>query len=287
MSSAFRLTQNNTRRALIGGALALPFIKRADAQLAARLDSWRQGFKPVPAAEFAQNGRLSANLRGLVLFEHCAKAGFIDYVQPNNAIAFTGTSQAATTSPFGGQALSTNGNNNDWVAYATAFPATAVWSFTSMIKFDGTGAGSFAFSPNLVVNGARSAGIGVTGSGADTFNWTDGTGTLTPAVTTWTTWTRLTFTSNGTSVSMYANGALQSSASPSTTNFAAQILCNSWPWAMSDFIWWQGRTLTAQDVAALSADPFGTTMRPKQDTLRRVGQIIGKKPSLLVTGVGP
>ena len=161
-----------------------------------------------------------------------------------------------------------------------------------LIKFDGTGAGGFPIGniSSVVADSGHTSGLSVDGGGTNEFNFLGGTGFLTPAVTTWSTWTRLTFTADGTNANLYANGKFQSSSVPSSTAFALHCVCIGWPWPIADFFWWQGRTLTAAQVLSHSQDPYGTTMRPKTDEWTTVGIInngVVKKQGLLTTGVGP
>jgi hypothetical protein len=259
---------------------------------------WRPGFKPSPAhtAEYSPHGSLSKSLGALVLFEHCNRPGFLDYVQPGNKISFAGagTSQAATVSPYGGTAFSVSGldTNFDGLTYATSFPTTAIWSFSMLIKFDGGSAGPLFEPPALVQDSGRTIGINVVGSGADFFEWSDSSASfVAPVISNFTTWTRLTFVADGTNnVTVYTNGTSPNSMTVAGgTSIAADYLAASWPWPIADFFWWN-RALSAPEAMAHSVDPYGTTMRPKMDewTIKgtaAVGSV--KKQGLLTTGVGP
>lgn len=273
------------RRLFLGGAIA--GLGAATARAAYLTNSpvvtapfWLPRRKPGPPHRIQLDSAalLSRGLISCILFDECAQAGTIRDLSAPGGFTFTGTAHTQTASVFGGDALNTSGSSTtDFLSYNISPLTSAVWSASYMAKFDGTTAGTGAVSPfggtaitggpfssdfsNAFQTGSTNGPDGIAiSSGNNQYTTFASTVFFTPAITTFTTWSRHTFTSDGTTIRFYADGRLQSSVTI-TLDLIFQNLVNGWQWPMSDFFLWN-RTLSASDVAEHAATPF-SVVRPR------------------------
>jgi hypothetical protein len=265
-----------------------------------RPNFWIPQRKPGPPhrVEFDPQGRLSNGLSSLLLFDNslpnleavftAASMGMKDYASPETTFNTNSNANIVTTCPFGGLAFHTPGTSTtDWINYVPLNnTTTAVWTASSLLKFDGVGGGTYTGQVTWLANDGQTQGIALA-SGPSLFTDYSSSGFLTPAVTTLTGWQRMTIVSTGSALNLYLNGVFQSTAAL-TTSFALGVVLSGWPWPTADFFYWTA-ALTASQVAQHYADPYGTTMRPRWSPLGIVGKVaaIGRRPSLLNLGVGP
>lgn len=258
-----------------------------------RLPRFRTGpqMKPGPPHRIELNprGRLSPALTILTLFENISPnlCGMRDYA--NAARTFDTSFQAngvQSTSPYGGQAYSVTTDVAQAVVVnpATATPTSCSVSF--LAKFDGTSVTGRSFGCSPIINNIGGGGaLTVDKGGTNKWSDQDLTFFLSPAVTTLTTWTRLAFTWDGTTVISYANGIQADTAGPMSFGWAVTAIVEGFPWPMADLAYWTNRVLTAAEVMAHYRDPYGTTLRPKYFPLGLVGS--RRAGGLLLRGVGP
>lgn len=288
------------RRALILGAaaaLAAPAVARARTW-----DSFGDTFTrqqrglwlPAQDVELNPSGQLIGGLLMLLLFDDKSlrPIGIQSKVRyPMPVFSFTGTSQVLTQGPFGGRALATSGSSTDDIVAATSLlPNGTNWTFSGLIKFDGTGGGA----GNLVLTGDASAPVEFIASNGTFISLGDSFGFVATTLTmaSMTTWTRLTITATSASPTVYRTyiqGKLvdTTNSGGNNTQMGFKSFINGWSWPVADIFLWN-RTLDASAVAGHAADPYGTVLRPRLSNIGIKGTIaVGKKPSLLTTGVGP
>jgi hypothetical protein len=261
---------------------------------------------------------LSRGLSCCVAFDICAQGGSIrDFANPAQSFTWNGVAQTQVSSLFGGGAVgSPNGSpfsgdfSGDFgpasssLILSSPLPSTTKWSASYMAKFDGSGAGPFLDAP--FCNSAGTVGIGASISTDQYVDLATSSFLWSPPITTFTTWTRHTWTSDGTTISLYSNGVLQSSV-PLVMSLALGAIVAAWPRSMSDFFFWN-RSLSAAEVANHNATPFSVlkpryserwwltagTCQPQRafssvfstDFGPYTSSCGGTKPGLMTTGVG-
>lgn len=249
--------------------------------------------KPGPPGSIEVNprGLLARNLWSLLLFENPAAApGFRDYANLTRSFIYYGTSQVATTTPYGGHALSFPIDNAESCQFDNTAPVQpTTMSASFLAKFDGssvTGRGQIV-SPFWDLGSGNEFKVDTAGTNM----WTDINSNtfLAPAVTSLNGWNRITATFDGTTGRTSLNGLpVDSGGTLPSWALAPSRVCMDWPWPMADFFFWFNRVLTPQEILAHYLDPYGTTLRPKHYPLGVVGTVaaVGKKPGLLTLGVG-
>lgn len=231
---------------------------------------------------FDKTTPLSQGLLSLLLFENCTNngsntCGMIDYAEPYRKFSYSGTSQEVMTSPYGGGAVMTSGTTNDCINYSPVGPSTNVWTISFFVNFLGTGVAdpfSSAFSSDfgpifnlaaltgsvsIATNVSITAGLTVT-IGNGEFTDFSQSAYLLPSLLSFPSIVRLTFTSNGTTTTSYSNGQLVGTAALTGTTFALGSIIVGWPFPTTDFFYWN-RCLSAQEVAAHSADPYWSVFK--------------------------
>jgi len=262
---------------------------------------WRRGVKPGErhTLEFDPTGRLSGGLQSLLHMElnqngqqlDPSPSGMRDFVNRNQTFTLTGAgkSQIVVASANGGYATKTGGQTNDQINLGTVFTTFNEWTLSALITWDGAATGTYAGNTVLVANAALTHYFGINGSTNLFTNSTGATWTGHTAIGNYVGPKRLTVTSSlaNTATKLFIDGIQNGATDTGDAAMDLEIMLSGWPWPVSDFFWWN-RVLSAQEVAEHAADPYGTTMRPRS-ALNVKGNVAagGKKPGLLLLGVGP
>jgi hypothetical protein len=228
--------------------------------------------KPAPywQLELDTQAPLARGLQCLLLFDRVAglrtaDCGFRDYAHPNRAITAIGTMVFTRTA--NGGAYSTTTTTSALVLNPTI--TSTAWTLSHLVKFTG-------------VNPASD--ICPCSDGADgTHYYVEGTGSATPGcfsfnggnaaigalrVSTLNGWFRITATWDGTTQTMYSNGVSFGSTAAALPPTVLKDLCGDatvaapWQWQTADFFYWS-RALSAGEVLAHYASPYGSVMRPR------------------------
>lgn len=268
---------------------------------------WRKGDKPGDnhTVEFDPNGKCSGGLVSLLWFElshngqggngATAIMGMKDFVRGGDTFAFNGTTktQVNTPSPYGGVAASSNGTSADDLLGRNpqGFTLNSVWTASMLCKFDGIGSATYTGNLVAISDGVFAHGFGIA-SGVDQFSLFGTPGidfTTAPVVTALTGWHRITVGTDGTNSFLYVDAALKQTISSSApAALTPDLLINGWPWPTADMFLWN-RPPNQDLVSEIMADPYGTTMRPRENPQLIKGNLVaaGKKPGILMMGVGP
>src|SRR5579864_3294772 len=220
---------------------------------------WPPGIKPTPphAVIIDRSAPMSVGLLQLLLFDNALLAtGWHDYATPVNSFGYFGAPPLSLiASPFGGYSLtSTDGTGaSGSFLNSPVAPTTAAWSASMLLEFNGTNSISGQSSPAFMTLDRSSAA----GAAIDplTGTWMDGittaNGKCGSSIATWTTWTRVHLTEDGTTFKVYINGRLDGSNAQAMT-LSQATLFQGQTIPQADFFFW-GRALDATQVAAHAA----------------------------------
>lgn len=287
-----------TGAAAAGLVLAKPAIVRAWDAFPARRPGqfWRPGIKPNPLqTEFNPAGTLSRGMVSILLFEQAVTGNgagampFRDYVVSSRLIGVNGI-PVAVPSRFGGMAVNTSGTSfvDEFNYTDVTMPSLLPYTISALCRFDGIGGATYTGEGVLVSDAPVSAFVAFTAN-SNLFSCDGGEFTGGTLVTALTGYHRITYVGTASSSTFYLDGIVNGTPQSAALAFVPSLLVYGWPWPVADlFIW--GRGLSANEVLAHKQDPYGTTLRPRFSELgltSGTAAAVGKKPSLLTTGVGP
>lgn len=243
--------------------------------------------------ELNPQGRLRENLLLATLFEPGPWQR--DYVNPGVTFTITGL-PAFGDSALGGGSVGPGVNGFMTLAPPPVLITPFSWTLSMSIFFTGTYFNSTTYSLLDSVNTSYFVIQGVDGFAPGVMNFSNAVAVGSWNASNYTGWHRVTVSAPlDASGTFYFDGVSQGSAAftgtPGQPNslFGGAGRTTVTNTQFSDVFLWNS-ALTASQVAAHTADPYGTTLRPRYAEFGRVASAAAgakRKPSLMTTGVGP